>query len=146
MLEKFRKLEERLFCLENEQTESDITFCNPSTVEKSCEESDYITEKEDDLEMHVQNDHEKSPHDLFNIETIETEGEEIYKCSECEFKTTHNPGLKSHMTKMHGNKVKHSCDQCSETFETRKKLKNHIYCIHSGKYKTLTQLIHEANP
>ena len=73
--------------------------------------------------MHVQNDHEKSPHNLFNIETIETEGEEIFKCSECEFKTTHNPGLKSHMTKMHGIKVKHSCVQCSETFETRKKLK-----------------------
>ena len=31
---------------------------------------------------------------ISNIETIETEGEEIYKCSVCEFKTTHNPGLK----------------------------------------------------
>ena len=101
MLEKFRKLEERLFSIENEQSESNITFCNPSTVEKSCEECDYITEKEDDLEVHVQNDHGNSPNKISNIETIETEGEEIYKCSVCEFKTTHNPGLKSHMTKMH---------------------------------------------
>jgi hypothetical protein len=62
---------------------------------------------------------------------------EVYKCSMCDFETTHNPGLKSHMTKMHVQKPIHSCDQCSETFETRKKLKNHIYCIHSGKYKTL---------
>ena len=83
------------------------------------------------------------------IETILTESgqslEETYKCNICDFKTAHNPGLKSHMTKMHGQKVQHSCDQCSEKFDTRKKLKSHIYCIHSGKYKTLAQLIDEAN-
>ena len=73
-------------------------------------------------------------------------GEETFKCSMCNFTTTHNPGLKSHMTKMHVQKLKHSCEQCSESFDTRKKLKSHIYCINSGKYKTLAQLIDEANP
>ena len=64
----------------------------------------------------------------------------------CEFTTTHNPGLKSHMTKMHGKTVKYPCEQRSEIFDTRKKLKSHIYCIHSGKYKTHAQLIDEAVP
>jgi hypothetical protein len=146
MLEKFRKLEERLFTLENanEQNDNEITFCNPSTVEKECEEYDFITENPDDLEKHKGNSHEN----LSEIETIETESgqslDETYKCNI--FKTAHNPGLKSHMTKMHGQKVQHSCDQYSEMFHTRKKLKSHIYCIHSGKYKTLAQLIDEANP
>ena len=45
MLEKFRKLEERLFSLENEteivDTESEITFCNPSTIEKPCKDCEF---------------------------------------------------------------------------------------------------------
>ena len=70
----------------------------------------------------------------------------LYNCEVCDFNTTHHPGLKSHTTKMHGENLKYSCEQCEETFDTRKKLKNHIYCIHSGKYKTLAQLIDEAVP
>ena len=68
------------------------------------------------------------------------------KCDQCEFQNIHQPGLKSHKTKIHGEKINHPCDQCEETFENRKKLKSHIYCIHSGKYKTMTQLIDECNP
>ena len=59
MLEIFWKLEEILLTLENEaeQTEKDITFCNPSTVEKFCQECDYITEELDDFKMHTQSSH-----------------------------------------------------------------------------------------
>ena len=131
----------------------DLTFCNPSTVDKSYQECNCETENQVDLEMHTEKTHENTqtgPSEVEKVEKKQTEigqsEEEVYKCSMCEFETTHNPGLKSHMSKMHGHKTKHLCDQCSETFETRKKLKNHIYCIHSGKYKTLAQLIDEANP
>ena len=152
MLEKFRKLEERLFTLENEseKTVNDVTLCNYSSAEKSFQECNDKTETQVDLELHKQNVHESTIKDPSEVETIQTENinseVEVFKCSMCDFETTHNPGLKSHKTKMHVQKAIHSCEQCSETFETRKKLKNHIYCIHSGKYKTLAQLIDEANP
>ena len=41
---------------------------------------------------------------------------ETFKCDICEFRTQHNQGLKSQMTKMHGMKNQHSCEECSETF------------------------------
>ena len=75
--------------------------------------------------MHTQKTHEttqEGPSEDEKVEKPQTEigqsEEALYKCSICEFETTHNPGLKSHMTK----------------------------CIHSGKYKNLAQLIDEANP
>ena len=70
----------------------------------------------------------------------------MLKCEVCEFQTTNQPGLKSNKTKMHGKKIKHPCDHCEGTFETRKKLKKLIYCIHCGKYKTMIQLIDECVP
>ena len=145
MLEKFRKLEERLFNLECKETEEELSICIPRNTENQCEECNYVTEYLPDLEKH-----QKYMHGSTEIQTLESDeikpSEEIYKCSLCDFSTTHHPGLKSHTTKMHGEKVKHPCELCSETFETKKKLKNHIYCIHSGKYKTLAQLIDEAVP
>ena len=97
-----------------------------------------VTITESDLEKHKEEVH------------LETSGKEVpskeedqrktcwivYKCDVCEFEKIHHPRLKSHMTKMHGRTIEHQCEQCSEKFETRKKLKSHIYCIRSGKYKT----------
>ena len=60
-------------------------------------------------------------------ETIEREKgklrEETFKCSMCHFITTHNPCLRSNMTKMHVQNVKYSSEECSETFDTIKKFK-----------------------
>ena len=133
LLEKFRKLEERLYSIEDKETEHEIS---------DCERGDNFNKSQSNLD-----EHEKIL-DGRNSETvIETvENEEIYKCEVCDFTTTHIPGLKSHSTKMHGEKAKYLCEQCDETFDSRKKLKNHIYCVHRCKYQTLAQLIDEAVP
>ena len=151
MLEKFRKLEEKVFNFDNHESEIELTFFNPSDVEKSCDDCNFKTYEEGDLENHVEVSHEKKSNDEVEIHTIENEciqitEAEVLKCDLCDFQTKHQAGLKSHKTKIHGQKIKHPCDQCEETFENRKKLKSHIYCIHSGKYKTMTQLIDECNP
>ena len=125
MLEKFRTLEERLYNLKDQKSE----------------ECENITKNQTNLEQHV-----KSIHESKNVSEMEIKSTEIYNCSLCDFTTTHHPGLKSHSTKMHGEKVKHPCEQCEETFDTKKRLKSHIYCVHSGKYKNLAQLIDEAVP
>ena len=59
-----------------------------------------------------------------NDEQTETP-EEIFQCDLCDFKSTNSPGIMSHKTKM--NKNEHLCDQCSETFDSRNKLKSQIY-------------------
>ena len=123
MLEIFRKSEKMLYNLEDQKSEE-------------CENN---TKNQTNLEQHV-----KSIHESKNVSEMEIKSTEIYNCSLCDFTTTHHPGLKSHSTKMHSEKVKHPCEQRAETFDTKQSLKIHIYCIHSGKYKTLAQLIDEA--
>ena len=148
MLEKFKKIEERLYSLECEETQGETTFFNPS-----CSAEKPFLDITDNI-IEIENNDEPNE-STCEIETDEKETKDeetsktspvVYKCDICDFETTHHPGLKSHMTKMHNQKITHKCEQCSETFETRKKLKNHVYCIHSGKYKTLAELCAEANP
>ena len=149
MLEKFRKLEEKIYDVDCDKSE--MTFCNPYLMEQPCGECEFVCNSGMELENHVKEKHETNK---VNGETEKDESviidnqtetpEEIFQCDLCDFKTTNNPGLMSHKTKMHKNA--HPCDQCSETFDSRKKLKSHIYCIHSGKYKTLAQSIDECNP
>ena len=78
MLEKFRKLEERLYSIEDKETEHEISYC---------ERGDNFNKSQSNL-----NEHEKIL-DGRNSETvIETvENEEIYKCEVCDFTTAHNP-------------------------------------------------------
>ena len=45
--------------------------------------------------------------DIREIECVSLPTTEAFKCNMCEFTTTHNPGLKSHMTKMLGKTVKY---------------------------------------
>ena len=50
----------------------------------------------------------------------------------CDFENFHNTGLKSHMTQIYGEKNNNFfCEQCEKTFESKKKLKEHIYCVHT---------------
>ena len=151
MLSKFKKLEEQIYN-SDVNNEAEMTFCNPSETEKESENCEVITISENHLEEHVEEVHleinvkESSLENKSNNENQIKKCAIVYKCELCEFETVHHPGLKSHMTKMHGRTIEHQCEQCSEKFETRKKLKNHIYCIHSGKYKTFAELCAEANP
>ena len=51
----------------------------------------------------------------------------------CKFKTRTEPGLEHHRKYCKGNpKNKHPCDKCDQSFESKKKLKNHIYCAHTN--------------
>ena len=84
--------------------------------------------------------------EMENIESETVQALETFKCKICDFTTTHQPGLKSHVTKMHEKTENYPCDLCCEKFSSKKKLKTHIYCVHSGKNKTLAQLIDEAVP
>ena len=59
--------------------------------------------------MHKQNMHAKiknGPSEVEKVEKVQMKivqsEEEIYKWSMSEFETKHDPGVKSHMTKMHG--------------------------------------------
>ena len=97
MLEKFRKLEERLYSIEDKETEHEISYC---------ERGDNFNKSQCNLD-----EHEKILDGRNGETVIETvENEEIYKCEVCDFKTTHIPGLKSHSTKMQGKKAKYSCE------------------------------------
>ena len=146
MLDKFRKLEDKIYQEENNESETDMTFCNPYLQQPS-EDFEFVPENSVELENHMKEIHENINNEKSNPETVEKEVEVIYQCDLCDFKTTHSPGLKIHKTKVHNIKVKYPCDQCSEgPFDSKKKLKSHIYCVHSGKYKTLAQLIDECNP
>ena len=51
------------------------------------------------------------------------------KCDQCEFQNIHQPGLKSHKTKIHGEKINHPCDQCEEMYHILKTIK--IYFLDS---------------
>ena len=138
MMGKFKKIEERLFELErSEETRGEVTFCNPSSLEKPCiditedeKETDELNFEKVDLKDASENIiSEKEISKEISQKEISEPTVEIFKCDLCDFRTPHNQGLTSHMTKMHGMENQHSCEQCSETFPTRKKLKNHIYCI-----------------
>ena len=98
----------------------------------------YATENPPDFEEHLKNMHYRKDIQTIESDEIKPTGD-ILKCNLCNFTTRHHPGFKSHTTRMHGEEVKYSCLLCSERFETKKILKSHIYCIHSGKYKTLAQ-------
>ena len=51
----------------------------------------------------------------------------------CEFKTYTEPGLEHHKIYCRRNpKNKHPCDKCDQAFESKKKLKGHIYCAHTN--------------
>ena len=64
-----------------------------------------------ELENHIQEKHDQNKdgkeQNVNNDKTTDT-SEDIFECDLCDFKTTHNPGLMSHKTKMHKNA--HPCD------------------------------------
>ena len=98
-----------------------------------------------ELENYVQEKHEQNKENAesgkeqhVNTDKTTETPEDVFECDPFDH------GLMSHKTKMHKNA--HPCDQCSETFDSRKKLKSHIYCIHSGKYKTFAQYLDECYP
>ena len=125
MLEKFRKLEEKIYDVDCDKSE--MTFCNPFLMEQPCGECEFVCNSGMELENHVKEKHET---DKVILETKKDDSviidkqtetpEEIFQCDLCDFKTTNNPGLMSHKTKMHKNA--HACDQCSEKFDSRNKL------------------------
>ena len=102
MMGKFQKLKEWLFELESsEENQGEITFCNPSSLEKHC-----IDITEDEIETNEAHTANINLKDGSLNETSEKEivkpAVETFKCDLCEFRTPHNQGLKSQMTKMHG--------------------------------------------
>ena len=56
MLEKFRKIEERLFNIEDQQPQLNDAFNNTS-VEETCEECEYTTSSSADFEKHMKTMH-----------------------------------------------------------------------------------------
>ena len=122
MLQKFKKLEEQIHNSDVDN-ESEMTFCNPSEVEKETEiekeseKCEVVAINESYLKIHKEKDHldnnGKSPSENKSNEEDQIKTSAIvYKCDMCEFETIHHPGLKSHMTKMHDRTIEHQCEQC----------------------------------
>ena len=67
-------------------------------------------------------------------ETLKEDGQEIFECEKCDFKTTSKSGLKTHTKRKHTeitkDKFPRECDMCDHTFENAKELKKHMK-IHS---------------
>ena len=55
-------------------------------------------------------------------ETSTSEGENVFNCEMCEFRTNSESGLKIHIGKVH----KEKCERCDKTFRSREKLNRHI--------------------
>ena len=133
------------------ENEAETTFCNPSEIDKESVNCEVVTINGSEIEKHKEvhletNEKDFTSENKTKEEEIRKTSSIVYKYDLCEFETIHHPGLKSRMTKIQGRTIEHQCEHCSEKFETRKKLKNHIYCIHTGKYKTFAKLFTEANP
>ena len=123
ILEKLRKMEEKAEKKEKKEKnyeqidKHELTFYNPF-LEVSKDESDCI----EDIDYHESDS---------NVTNIEPEVQKL-KCDLCSFETTYSSGLKTHVTKMHQEKNHyHYCERCEKSFENKKKLKEHIFCVHT---------------
>ena len=94
MLEKFRKLEEKIYDADFDKSE--MTFCNPflsnrSEREQTCGECEFVSDNGLELENHVKEKHELNTD---NLETEKVESvildkqtetpEEIFQCDLCD--------------------------------------------------------------
>ncbi|CAH1983465.1 unnamed protein product [Acanthoscelides obtectus] len=64
----------------------------------------------------------------------------IYKCTQCQYKTTYRADLPRHVIKHTGNK----CTKCDESFTTRQSLNNHILQKHPEFTALVSQKIHKC--
>ena len=78
------KLTNKECCQENELSQNETTFFNPSDVLQHCEKCSFETYQEDDMERHVKATHTTN-----------------FKCDLCDFISKTTGGLKTHKTKMH---------------------------------------------
>ena len=97
MLQKFKKLEEQIYNSDVD-SKAEMTFCNPSEIEKESEKCEVVTINESDSEMHKEKDHLETNGKEVPSENESKEEDQIktsaivYKCDMCEFKTIHHPG------------------------------------------------------
>ena len=139
-----RKCEENHENSKNEG-QGEVTFCNPSAEVNFCDLCEFSASDTQGLETHIKDNHNRKPmtEDSHESDFGNKHDENIYipektfKCELCEFTTLQTQGLKIHKSKMHPGPNKYPCDQCKEEFETKKRLKGHIFKIHSGKYRSL---------
>ena len=104
--------------------------------------NEHEDEKSDD---EIKNDDEENENDINNetadktfcnpFLTQDKSEAEQFNCNYelCEFRTWTEPGLEHHRQYCKRNpKNKHPCDKCDQAFESKKKLKGHIYCAHTN--------------
>ena len=113
-------------------------------------ETTETTHKDDDNTSEVEKDTENDKSEAVELNedgymrnrTFENSSQSDYsddsddetKCDLCDF----NTDVKANLTK-HKENIHHlccMCDQCDKMFESRMKMKNHKYVVHSVKYYT----------
>ena len=62
-----------MFNFETKESVNDLTFYNPSKVGKSCDDCDFKTYEESDLEKHVKISQDKKSNNEANFKTTESE-------------------------------------------------------------------------
>ena len=98
------KLKNTECCLENDLSQNETTFFNPSDVLQNCDKCSFETYQEDEMERDVKANHSTN-----------------FKCDLCVFISKTTGGLKSHKTKMHTKSRRVKCWTCDYTCETRKR-------------------------
>ena len=81
------KLKNKECCMENDLSQNETTFFNPSAALQHCDKCSFETDQEGELERHVKATHTTS---FTN-----------FKCDHCYFILKTTGGLKTHVTKMH---------------------------------------------
>ena len=92
--------------------------------------------KNNDEEDENDIDNETADRTFFNPFLTKDKPEvETFNCGYelCEFKTFTEPGVENHRKYCKRNPTnKHPCDKCDQGFESKKKLKGHVYCAHTN--------------
>lgn len=65
---------------------------------------------------------------------VKVNGESLYKCSSCDFKTSSQASLDSHIKKLHEGSTKHQCLICRKTFAYVQNLTQHMKTVHKQTY------------
>ena len=69
MVHKFRKLEETIYNKSFEEPEHEMTFCNPSEANQSCNFSDFNSQNATDVKNHDKGAHVNLEKDIIEIES-----------------------------------------------------------------------------
>ena len=109
------KLKNKECCMENDLSQNETTFFNPSAALQHCDKCSFETYQEGELERHVKSTH--------------TTSFSNFKCDLCDFISKTTGGLKTHVTKMHTKSRRVKCWTCDYTCETKGEL-----VIHNDKY------------